>query len=465
MGDVNGRNSVAWGSTELVADNWTPPTPPHEIADDSDASRAWYAEQKALHLNDEQPDLLVGMRNGAWLDQQTFPPLRYAVPGVVPEGFSLLVGPPKAGKSWLVLAFGLAIASGGRALGSIDVGPPRPVLYLALEDGDRRLQERCRQLLERDPIPERLHYMTRIMPGKVLQTLEAWLAHHGHDSPLLVLDTLGRTMPPALQGETTYSRDYRIGAALKRLVDDHPGASLLVNHHDRKASSDDFVDAVSGTNGLAGSADTIIVLARPRNQRDGQLKITGRDVPEGEYAVSFNDAAWQLDGRDLAEAAQRAREQKVTAGLGDRSADVAAYVMSNPKGVRAAEVALALGIDQATARVYLARLYDADRIERAGRGLYGPPIPPVTSVTSVTSEDVEPLERNTNNTRNTPSRGADEIPEDPALDEARRRHEDAEDASPQELAPTASSGGELAPSIEQLALGDTATHPPEGDPA
>jgi hypothetical protein len=50
------------------------------------------------------PDkLLMAIRTGAWLDEQTFPPLRYAVPGLIPEGFTLLIGPPKAGKSWLVL--------------------------------------------------------------------------------------------------------------------------------------------------------------------------------------------------------------------------------------------------------------------------------------------------------------------------------------------------------------------------
>ena len=89
--------------------------------------------------------LLSTLRDGAWLDRQEFPPLAYAVPGLVPEGSVLLVGPPKIGKSWLVLTIALAAASGGKALG-LDI-PKRPVLYLALEDGDRRLQDRCRRLL------------------------------------------------------------------------------------------------------------------------------------------------------------------------------------------------------------------------------------------------------------------------------------------------------------------------------
>ncbi|MDP8969802.1 MAG: AAA family ATPase, partial [Actinomycetota bacterium] len=101
--------------------------------------------------------LLAGLKNGEWLDAQEFPALTFAVPGLIPEGSTLLVGPPKIGKSWFVLACALAVASGGRALSTIKV-EQRPVFYLALEDGDRRLQERCRILLPGEPIPAAFDY-------------------------------------------------------------------------------------------------------------------------------------------------------------------------------------------------------------------------------------------------------------------------------------------------------------------
>src|SRR5687768_13596808 len=87
-----------------------------------------------------EPDLLAALRTGAWLDAQTFPPLEYVVPGMIPEGLTLTVGAPKIGKSWMKLGMGLAVASGGYAFGHLRVDA-RPVLYLALEDGDRRMQE------------------------------------------------------------------------------------------------------------------------------------------------------------------------------------------------------------------------------------------------------------------------------------------------------------------------------------
>jgi hypothetical protein len=125
---------------------------------------------------------------------------------------------------------------------------PSVSTLVLLEDGDRRLQDRCRQLLEGDPIPEAFEYITRLAePSTLLETINQWMNRHTDESPVVILDTLGKVMPPALMGESAYGRDYRIGSALKRRADERPGSSVVVSHHDRKAMSDDFIDAVSGT--------------------------------------------------------------------------------------------------------------------------------------------------------------------------------------------------------------------------
>jgi AAA domain len=349
------------------------------------------------HGTPDAAPLLAGLRNGAWLDAQNFPPLAYAVPGVVPEGSVLLVGPPKIGKSWFVLTVALAAATGGRAL-SIAV-PRRPTLYLALEDGDRRLQDRCRKLLGGDPIPREFEYLIRV-EGPVLDTIAAWLDRQHDVPPLVILDTLGKVMPPAEHGETSYGRDYRVGTTLKRVADEHPGMTLLTNHHDRKAAADDFVDSVSGTHGLAGAADTVIVLTRSRHETSGLLKITGRDVPEGEYALQLVDGcAWDLDGAGLDEASSRARQARLTGGLGDRSAEIIAFVAANPPGVRAHEVEEKFGPD---ARRYLKRLADAGRLQKLSRGYY-------TSVPSVPSSHSQVSEgEQRDNARDSVTNGSEE---------------------------------------------------------
>lgn len=302
------------------------------------------------------------IRTGTWLDEQTFPPLGWAVPGLIPEGFGLLIGPPKAGKSWAALSTALSVAAGTKAFSAVDVGPARNVLYLALEDGDRRLQDRCRLLLGTEPIPPRLTYATRATPNEAIALIEWWLRERGGDGPLVLLDTLGKVTPAALPGESAYARDYRIGGHLKRLADDSVGSTLLAVHHDRKAGSEDFVDSVSGTHGLAGSADFIIVLARQRQESDGVLKVTGRDVMEAEYAMTLSDKGhWTLKGKNLATAAAAAATVKATAGLADRSSEMVRFIAKHPEGVRAADVAIGLDITKDSAGRYLRRLAESGR--------------------------------------------------------------------------------------------------------
>jgi hypothetical protein len=340
--------------------------------------------------------LLAGVQNGAWLSEQDFPPLTYAVAELIPEGSTLLVGPPKAGKSFLILGLLLAVASGGVALSQIDVTKSRPVLYLALEDGDRRMQDRCQSLLEPgEPIPELFSYKTHIEPGTILATVAAWLRRHP-DTALVVIDTLGKVMPPAAMGESAYQRDYRVGSSLKALADNYPGLAIVVLHHDRKAASDDFVDSVSGTHGLAGAADTIIVLCRKRHSADGLLKITGRDVPENEYALTCAEGkAWQLDGADLAAAAEKAVERAATVRLSGTSADVLAFVSGHPEGVRARDVVEKFGSD---AYQYLGRLTKSEHIDKIERGLYVPLSKGLSEVSEVSEPQVSAAETPENET-------------------------------------------------------------------
>jgi RecA-family ATPase len=313
-------------------------------------------------------DLLAHLRNGAWLDQQVFPPLTFAVDNVIPEGLVLFVGAPKIGKSWFALSIALGVAAGGCALGCVFV-TARPVLYLALEDGDRRMQDRCRVLLEGARIPDRFDYITRVEPGTVIPTIAAWTDRHGDQAPLVILDTLGKVMPPALPGESAYQRDYRVGGWLKRVIDACPSASLMVNHHDRKADSDDFVDSVSGTHGLAGAADTVVVLSRRRQEAAGLIKVTGRDVAEDEYAVSFAGSRWILAGGSFEAAAAQAIQMKAVAGIGDRSTEIVEFVATHSSGVTTSEVVAKFG---SSAREYLRRLVAGDRIRKLDRGIYAP---------------------------------------------------------------------------------------------
>lgn len=322
-----------------------------------------------------QPTLLSGVITAAQLDGMTFAPLVEHVPHLITEGFGILGGPPKVGKSWLTAGLALAVAQGGTALGGIHLRHPRDVLLMALEDGKRRLQSRMQRLNHGQPLPARLHLLTDIAPGTAAATISEWLEIHQDDEhkPLIILDTLGKARPQRRPGEDAYIADYLLGSHIKRTVDAVPGAALVAVTHTRKMASEDFLEAISGTQGIAGSADYVMVLRRKRKSDEGILAVTGRDVVENEYAVKVDDGIWSLDGMDILDAAATvtSRSERDQNRLGDRSLDAMRFVNSR-EATTPADLAEHLKIDGRVAGNLLARLTDGGYITKPRRGTYGP---------------------------------------------------------------------------------------------
>lgn len=342
------------------------------------------------------------MVSAEWLMGQQFSPTQYVVPGLFPQGLTLLVAAPKIGKSWMVLGLAVACADGGHAFGHLKVDQ-RPVLYLALEDGYRRLQSRL-QSLGITRAPQDLRILLEVTGQQYGPAIAEFFEVHRDRAPLAILDTLGKAMPPAMGNDTQYSRDYRMASELKRLADHVPGASLIVVHHTRKAEGADFIDSVSGTQGIAGAADTIAVLRRDRGEHGGILNVTSRDAKEGEYALTLDDSgAWTLNGSTLEKAAATAGAAKRTVGVGDHMAELINVVGRYQEGITPRDLATLLHLDDAQTRKYLRRAYASGRIANPKRGLYGP----VTSGTCVTLEQFESDTSTTSDNQvDTPAGGA-----------------------------------------------------------
>lgn len=235
-----------------------------------------------------RPQLATGIIDSVSLDAMEFPEPKFIVPGLLTEGLGILAGRPKQGKSWLALGLADAVARGGKALGSIDV-EPGDVLYLALEDTPRRLQSRLRAIRQGLSPTPRLELVTswnRLTDGggdKLIEWLEA------HDRPrLIIIDTFAKVRPKQdIRNTSLYDADYAALSPLKRVADDH-GVCILLVHHTRKSDADDPFDEISGSTGLTGSADTLLLLKRDRGQHDAALKATGRDIEESETALRFD---------------------------------------------------------------------------------------------------------------------------------------------------------------------------------
>ncbi|MXQ65650.1 AAA family ATPase [Actinomadura rayongensis] len=297
--------------------------------------------------------------NAADLLSVTFEPPRWAVPGLLSEGVTVLAGLPKVGKSWLALDLAVSVASGGKALGKIDL-QPGPALYLALEGTGRRLQSRLRTVLAGGPAPRGLTCVIECPPldqGGADQ-IAGWLDAHP-DARLVVIDVFAKVRGPRPAGMSSYDADYRSVGEIKAVADRY-GVAVLLVHHTRKAESDDFLADVSGTNGIAGAADAITVLRRTRGRADGVLLITGRDVDESEHALSFDPAhrAWRLLDQPAGELA-----------LPDTRLTILAHLRHQP-GQGPRQISDATGVAYELAKKTVTRMATDNQLHTDGKGHY-----------------------------------------------------------------------------------------------
>lgn len=227
------------------------------------------------------------------LQDKDFPPLRFAIDGLIAEGLTLLAGKPKIGKSWMALDFALSVATGGFAVGSIDCEAGN-VLYCALEDNQRRLQRRLEILTgSRKDWPASLSLTLEVnrLDEGLVDDLRGWITHH--DARLVIIDTLA-CVRPRQQREKGYEADYATLAPLQNLAGEL-GISIVVVHHLRKMQGDDPFDMISGTTGLTGAVDAALVLHR--NSNGIALYGRGREIEEVELAVEFAGGAWRILGK------------------------------------------------------------------------------------------------------------------------------------------------------------------------
>ena len=226
------------------------------------------------------------------------PPAKWAVPGVLPEGVTILAGKPKMGKSWLALGLCVSVAAGGRALGKIPT-ECGGALYLGLEDQERRLQRRLKKILAGRAAPDGLEVAwswPRLDQGGV-GALRKHLEDHP-DTRLIVIDTLKKIRPRESGSRGVYDLDYEALEPLLPLAAEF-GVAILVVHHQRKMEAGDPLDTISGSTGLTGGVDGALVLKRDRGKQDATLHIDGRDIEEpSEMALRWDAdiASWALMG-------------------------------------------------------------------------------------------------------------------------------------------------------------------------
>src|SRR5262249_8031058 len=310
-------------------------------------------------------DLDDVLKSAADLQYKKFEELRWVIPKYLPEGCALLAGRPKVGKSWLALDAGIAVSSGGACMGQqCEQGD---VLGLFLEDNDRRLQRSMTMMMGacKDSWPASLAYATgrSRMNERGLDWMRRWI-DKARKPRLIIIDILERIRQRAKKDDrqSQYSADYEALVSLQELSGE-ARLSILTLVHQRKLGAEDLIDTVSGTLGLGGAVDTVLILGKDQSFSKF-LYGRGRDLEEFNVTVQQNDqCSWRVLG------------PKVEAQSSPERAQIVAALARAGRPMNVKEISEAVGGKYRNVKQLLAKLHAEGQVERVSTGLYKLPNP------------------------------------------------------------------------------------------
>ena len=216
------------------------------------------------------------------------------IDGLLYPGTYIFAGSPKLGKSFLMaqLAYHVSV---GLPLWDYKTHPGT-VLYLALEDDYRRIQERLYRMFGVDGT-DNLHFATfaKSLATGLFEQLKRFVKEHP-ETNLIIIDTLQK-IREVNNDRYSYANDYEIIGQLKAFADES-NLCLLIVHHTRKQQADDSFDRISGTNGLLGAADGAFIMEKvKRSGNKASIEVSGRDQPDQKLLLERDTETlkWELD--------------------------------------------------------------------------------------------------------------------------------------------------------------------------
>ena len=235
------------------------------------------------------------VRTGTEIMDDIYLPVSDIVSGLICRGTYFLGGASKIGKSFMALEIAYHVSKGIPLWGmQVRQGP---VLYLALEDTEKRLQHRmCHMFGGENADDLYLATTANSLSDGLEEQLKDFLFQHPKTS-LIIIDTLQKVRK---LDRGSYADDYAVVSAIKKFSDIRDLAIIII-HHVNKQEHDDIVNALTGTTGLGAAADGSFILKKAdRKSNKAVLSIICRDLPNTEVNLSFDPykLRWNADKID-----------------------------------------------------------------------------------------------------------------------------------------------------------------------
>jgi RecA-family ATPase len=221
-----------------------------------------------------------------------FPEPKWAVPGLIPEGLTIIGGRPKVGKSWLLLQLAHAIGTGGEIFGE-EVIRGR-VLFLALEDNPRRLQSRMRK--HGIPKDAEIEFFTEWKPLHKGGIVDLFREIEAVDYRLVVVDTFTRAFRGMDQNDQPIVSE--IMDELQSKAINSNIAATFSDHTGKNSLKSDPIDDIMNSTAKTAAADVVLAIYKEMGKSVALLKGRGRDIEEVDLTLEweFDTCTWRSAG-------------------------------------------------------------------------------------------------------------------------------------------------------------------------
>jgi hypothetical protein len=151
-----------------------------------------------------------------------------------------------------------------------------------------------------------------------------------------------------------------LGKALIRKRSRQQGRlAIVLVTHTRKMEAEDPLEAISGTNGVTGAADAVLVLSR--GTKGTTLYGRGRDIEEIETAMRSDAGRWSILG-DADEVRKSDERRKIVAALKEAGDEQTPTDIAKLTGMKVQNV-----------RVLLRKMVASGDVMQPRVGFYSPP--------------------------------------------------------------------------------------------
>jgi hypothetical protein len=264
------------------------------------------------------------MRGGTQIEVQTLKDLiqsapterEWAVDGLAPaSGLGILGGPPKRGKSTMLIHLARSVATGQPFLERAT--QRRPAIYINYEMPLDYFSE----LAKADPIPDNFCVINRPEPRLKMDTVRAIIEavrERGFERGLLMIDSFRGAFKLRAEQE---NQSGEAGAILRELqeIGVQTGWLIVLVHHHRKHANQEGAANLSGTGDFSAASDVIWTWNRPADaSQPGVLEIEGRVPPIGPFEVKLSPEECTYLGSRQPEVRREEDERKILDTIGSR---------------------------------------------------------------------------------------------------------------------------------------------------